>query len=126
MSVLLARKQEIINQCKVIILNSDDPWVSNERTLIEKAVAAYEDGHLEAATALAVSIGDSLAIWASTPRIKVFKSEADQEAWEKSRKNNNNRYKWAALELSTVEDDLSVDKILMAPIRNFFTVWYPN
>ncbi|SRR6266516_2361370 len=123
--VLLARKQEIVNQCKEIILNIYDPWIANERALIEKAIAAYEDGHLEAATALAVSVGDSLATWASIPRTKVFKSEAEQKAWKKILEKDRN-YKLAASELSSAEDDLSLDKILMAPIPSFFTEWHPD
>jgi hypothetical protein len=126
MSVLLARKQEIVDQCKMIILNSDDPWVADERALIEKAVAAYEDGHLEAATALAVSIGESLAIWASTPRVKWFKSKAEREDWNNRRKEYTKKYTWAADELSIANDELSPDKILMAPIPRFFTSWNPT
>lgn len=125
MSVLLSHKQEIVNQCKEIILNIYDPWIANERVLIEKAIEAYEDGHLEAATALAVCIGEPLAIWASEPRYKVFMSEADKEAWKKSHKKNS-KYKWAAFELKIAEDDLSQDEFLMAPIPSFFTEWYPD
>lgn len=125
MAILLVRKQEIINQCKDIINDCDDPWIVNERALVGKAVAAYEDGHLEAATALAVSVGESLATWASTPRSKFFNSEEEKEAWEKSRKVNS-KYKWAELELSRAENDISPHKILMAPIPQFFKSWKPN
>ena len=125
MSVLLAHKQEIIDQCKVITLNSDDSWITNERALIEKAIAAYEDGHLEAATALAVSVGEPLAIWASTPRVKAFKSETEKALWEK-RRENTSKYQWATFELNDPDADLSPYKILIAPIQSFFTSWKPT
>ncbi|SRR6266849_3607429 len=129
MSVLLARKQEIVDHCKVVIRHCDDPWVADMHALTGKAIAAYEDGHREAAMALAVSVGESLAIWASTPRIQGFKSEAEQEAWEKSRKKVG-KYGWATLELSIVGADFSQYKVprqvLIAPIHRFFTKWYPD
>jgi hypothetical protein len=108
-AVLLARKQEIVDHCKMTIHHCDDPWVADERTLAEKAIAAYEDGHQEAAMALAVCVGESLAIWASTPRWQVFASEADRDKWEKKRKKAG-RYKWAALEVSPPGVDPSQDK----------------
>lgn len=123
MSVLLAHKQEIIDQCKEIIHESDDPWVANERALIREAVAVYEDGYLAAATALAVSIGDPLAKWASTPRIKTFKSETEEALWEKTRKNKS-KYAWAAFELEDADTNLSIEKILIAPVYNFFTEYH--
>lgn len=129
MAVLLARRQEIVDHCKVVICHCDDPWVADMHALIARAIAAYEDDHQEAAMALAVSAGESLALWASTPRIKCFKSEAEQEAWEKSRKKAG-KYAWATLELSAVGADFSKydvpRQVLIAPIHRFFTTWYPD
>jgi hypothetical protein len=129
LSVLLARKQEIIDHCKMIIHDCDDPWVTDEHDLAAKAIAAYEDGHQEAAMALAVSVGEPLAIWASTPRWKFFKSDAEQEAWERSRKKAG-KYAWATLELNAVRADFSQYEVprqaLIAPIHRFFTKWYPD
>ncbi len=128
MSILHTQKREIIDHCKRIIRLCGDPWITNEYALTGKAFAAYEDGHVEAAMALAVSVSEPLAIWASTPRVQFFKSEAEQEAWKKRR--GNRKYEWATLELSAAEADLSQDKwfykSLIAPIERFFTKWFPD
>ena len=58
MAVLLARKQEIVDHCKVVIRHCDDPWVGDMHALLARAIAAYEDDHQEAALALAVSVGE--------------------------------------------------------------------
>ena len=129
MSVLLARKQEIVDHCKVITRYCDDPWVADACVLTEAAIAAYEGGHHEAAMALAVSVSEPLAIWASTPRWQFFKSEAAQEKWEKYR--GKKKYMWATFELSDAKADLSYPhdwsyKALIAPIPLFFTEWFPD
>ncbi len=129
MLVLLLQKQEIIDNCKAITRYCDDPWVADACGLTGAAIAAYENGHHEAAMALAVSVSDPLAIWASTPRFRFFKSEAAKEMWEKSRKKS--KYMWASLELSDAMADLSYDhgwpyKALIAPIPLFFTNWFPD
>jgi hypothetical protein len=128
MLILLHRKQEIIDNCKEITRHCNDPWIADNCWLIGKAIAAYEAGHYEAAMALAVNISDGLAIWASTPRTLLFKSEAAEEIWKKSR--GNSKYKWAAFELSEPIANLSYDhgwyyKALIAPIPLFFKNWFP-
>jgi hypothetical protein len=129
MAVLLSREREIIDHCTAIVRACNDQWVAGERRLVEAAVAAYMAGHREAAMALAVSIGEPLAVWASKPRVQSFESEAERDAWEMHRVKAG-RYGGAALELSTVGADLSrhelLQKILIAPIPRFFTPWFPN
>lgn len=129
MSVLLAQKQGVIDHCKMILDDCNDPWVAGSYDLAAKAIAAYEDGHHEAAMALAVSIGEPLAIWASTPRSKLFMSEAEQEEWERSRKKAG-KYAWATLELNAAGDGFSRYEVsrlaLIAPMHGFFTKWYPE
>jgi hypothetical protein len=129
MSMLHLRRQEIVDHCKAIICLCDDPWLTDEHMLAQKAMAAYEDGHREAAMALAVCIGEPLAIWASTPRCQLFHSEADREEWERKRKKVG-KYEWAALEVSATGIDPSryevIRQALIAPIPSFFTEWRPD
>jgi hypothetical protein len=79
--------------------------------------------------ALAVSVGEPLAIWASTPRVQSFDSKAERDAW-KQRRAAVGKYKWAELELGAVGADLSrhelLRKVLIAPIARFFTPWRPS
>lgn len=133
MAVLLLRKQEIVDNCKAIISDCDDPWIADASMLTGAAIAAYEGGHHEAAMALAVSTSEPLAIWASTPRSQAFKSEAAHEEWERYRKREGkSKYTWAKLELSDTKAGLSYSshdwlyKALIAPIPLFFTPWFPE
>ncbi len=102
-----------------------DPWLDDDVTLARKAIAAYRDGHHEAAMALAVSVGEPLATWASKGRVRSFDSKADRDAWEKDRKNFKKKYHWAKDELGIVGLDVSrlvfKQQVLMAPIPRFFT-----
>jgi hypothetical protein len=132
MSTLLAKKHEIIDHCKEITDSCYHPWVADSRLLTEKAIAAYEDGHYEAAMALAVSVSEPLAIWASTPRWQFLKSvDAEKKLEEYNKEHKKHRYKWAALELSGAKDDFVYSqewsyKALIAPIPLFFKEWYPD
>jgi hypothetical protein len=81
MTVLRAHEQEIIDQCRALVGECRDPEVADKRELVRAAMAAYEDGHREAAMALAVSVGEPLAIWASIPRVQSFESAAELDAW---------------------------------------------
>lgn len=78
--------------------------------------------------ALAVSIGEPLAVWASTPRVKGFDSKAEKDTWEKER--TRKKYTWAERELATVGVNLSRYEfkylVLIAPIPHFFTPWWPE
>ncbi len=107
-----------------------DPWLDDDVTLARKAIAAYRDGHHEAAMALAVSVGEPLATWASKGRVRSFDSKADRDAWEKDRKNFKKKYHWAKDELGIVGLDVSrlvfKQQVLMAPIPRFFTPWFPE
>lgn len=104
--VLQDYRHEVLHDCLGTLAQCDDPWLADHRTLASAALAAYQDAHTEAAMALAVSIAETLAIWASTPRVRGFESEADKDAWEKRRKNTS-EYRWAETELATVRVDLS-------------------
>lgn len=134
MSVLLDREQEIVDQCKDLVFEYNDPWATDARELTGKAIAAYEGGHYEAAMALAVSVSEPLAIWSSTPRFQAFDGKAAYEKDQEHRKklsNSKYKYKRAAYELSdekavlTCGDDWYY-RALIAPIPLFFTIWYPD
>jgi hypothetical protein len=132
MTVLLARKQEIVDQCKDLILDYNNPWADDARELTGKAIAAYEDGHYEAAMALAVSVSEPLAIWSSTHRFQALDGRAALEKDQENRKKiSREKYKWASYELSDEKaalvcgDDWDY-RALIAPIPLFFTIWYPD
>ena len=72
--VLLGRFDEILRHSAELVEECGDAWIADERTLTHQAILAAEAGHHEAAMALAVSVGEPLAIWASVPRVKVFRS----------------------------------------------------
>src|SRR5262249_12300686 len=80
--------------CDALVRECNDPWVGDEQALVQRALAAFRAGHHEAAMALAVSIGEPLANWASTPRVRGFLSEADRDTWEKKRHKTSNTSGW--------------------------------
>lgn len=127
--VLQDHREDILDDCETALAECDDPWLGDHRPLASAAIEAYKDGHHEASMALAVSIGEPLAIWASTPRVRGFDSKADMVAWEKNRKKMS-KYRWAETELATVGVDLSryhfKHQVLIAPIPRFFTPWRPE
>jgi hypothetical protein len=128
-AVLRAHRDAVVAQCVDLVEECDDPWISDSRTLVQRALAALKAGHHEAAMALAVAVGEPLALWASEPRVKLFESEEEREQWEAARKK---KYSLAATELSAVAspEDVGplevVRRALIAPIPKFFTPYYPD
>ena len=126
--ILNTHKAVIIEQCVELLGECDDPWLADDTALISRAVAAYAGGFHEAAMALAVSVGEPLATWASTPRVHAFKDRTEEANWETSRKGS--KYKWASTELAAIGTDISayrfLESVLIAPIPKFFTPWYPE
>src|SRR3954453_2045588 len=96
-NVLLSYEQSVLQQCQALLWECSDPWIDDEQTLLDRALQAYGAGFHEAAMALAVAVGEPLAIWASEPRVKSFDSADDKAAWEQARKGR--KYAWAELEL---------------------------
>lgn len=132
MATLLLRKQEVLDSCKAILHDCDDPWIKDACILTGTAIAAYEGGHHEAAMALAVSVSEPLATWASEPRVQMFRSEAAHEQWGKYLKSKaKSKYMRAAAELSNDRTKFAFPhdlqyKALIAPIPLFFTPWFPE
>jgi hypothetical protein len=127
--VLLERQEEIVADCRETLGACKDPWLGDHVILAETAVVAFLAGHFQAAMALAVSIGDPLAKWASTERVRAFDSETDKTKWEKHRKKIS-EYAWAEYELASVGVDVRryrfKHQVLIAPIPRFFTPWFPD
>lgn len=156
MAVLMLHQEEILNDCKELVSDGDDiSWLpeqyrlTDEYGLIQKAFAAYEAGHHEAATALAVAVCDALARSLTKSGGQPLLSQDDwadddkwgdksYEKWEKRLKEyvKKNRKKYegynrATWELSADHDNFFRpldwhDKALIAPILRFFTSWHPE
>jgi hypothetical protein len=126
--VLVARESEVLAQCRSRLEECDDPWVEAERFLVSRALAAYEAGFFEAAMALAVAVGEPLALWASVPRVKAFESEQERAHWEVTKRKN--RYGLAKLELGAVKPGEKLKRLeilryaLIGPIPKFFTPFH--
>jgi hypothetical protein len=129
-AVLLDNRDLILNDCGRLTSQCTDPWISNERTLLIRAIDAFNAGHHEAAMALAVALGEGLALWASEPRVIAFDSKADAEAWEKVRTDKRNHYKLAQIEIEQfASDSFKRDRqtqrlALISPIPRFFAPFY--
>lgn len=127
-AVLRRYETDILAHCRELLRECDDEWISDEQTLLGRALKAYEAGHHEAAMALAVAVGEPLALWASVPRVTMFDSEAAKEAWEKTRKKE--KYRLATMELAAVGPGQKLRRFdvlrhaLIAPIPKFFTPFY--
>jgi hypothetical protein len=123
LTVLCNKQEKVLNHCKTLLTECTDQWISGERYLVDCSLSALLDGHHEAALALAVSIGEPMAVWASEPRVKAFNSEEDAEAWNKLRKKLG-KYRWAKHEIENEPlESRRVDLIhraLIAPIPSFF------
>lgn len=123
LEILRVRRNEILEECSNLIAACDDPWMDDMHALALRALDAFRTGHHEAAMALAVSLGEPLATWASTPRVRMFSSEEDKGAWERKR-NVDGKYRWAAEELSGASPVSHQEDIyrqaLIAPIPAFF------
>ncbi|WP_446212205.1 hypothetical protein [Micromonospora sp. IBSANI012] len=117
----------VVEDCAEAVSECVDERMQDQVPLAEAAIAAYRTGHVEAAMALAVSLGEPLAAWASTPRVRVYDSRDERDAWERRR--GRNKYLWAKLELEANPLDPSFGftaQLVMAPIPRFFTPWFPR
>lgn len=129
MSVLMASEEKVVAQCRLILDECSDLWVSEERTLVGRSLDAYLAGFHEAAMALAVAVGEPLALWASVPRVQTFKSIQAEQDWEANREKR--KYSLAKDELAAAGPDTPKSgkvqrHALIAPIPKFFTPFYGN
>jgi hypothetical protein len=127
--VLAEEQAHVQADCVTVLAECEDPWLGDDVALCRKAIQAMRAGFHEAAMALFVGIAEPLASWASTPRLRGFKSEADREAWLQHRRKIG-KYAWAEYELDARGADISSYKfkqqVLMAPIPRFFTPWFAD
>lgn len=129
-AVLLAHEVEVLADCRRRLLECDDPGLDDTTHLLTRAFDAFDGGHPEAAMALAVSVGEPLALWASVPRVQVFDSRSARENWERDRKRK--KYKLASMELDRVVPGSSMHRYevsrhaLIAPVKKFFTEFRPG
>ena len=125
---LIAHESEVVAQCRERVGESGDEWIVDAAMLLGKALDAFEAGHYEAAMALAVAIGEPLAIWASEPRVHVFATKAEAEEWDEKRVKK--KYQLAKLELATIAPSESMERhkvlrrALIGPIPKFFEPFY--
>ncbi len=127
MGVLMASEAEVVAQCRLLLDECSDQWVSELRTLIGRSLDAYQAGFHEAAMALAVAVGEPLAQWASVPRVQRFESDQAEQEWEANRKRD--KYILAERELAAASPGaLKPTRVhrnaLIAPIPKFYTPFY--
>jgi hypothetical protein len=129
LAVLFTHRRAVLESCRSLLAECDDAWISDERALLRRALDALDAGYHEAAMALALVLGERLAIWASEPRVHVFESKADHDAWTAKRKP---KYSMARLELSGVAPNQRLERFevlrhaLIGPIPRFFTPFYAD
>jgi hypothetical protein len=133
LAILVAHRDEIVSDCEDLLDYCTEPDLRSQVGLAQRAIAALRHGHHEAAMALAVALGESLAVWASTPRVRGFDSKQDQADWEALRKDRRTggKYNYARIEIArlppgNVEFWDFNDHVLMAPVPRFFTSFYPE
>ena len=120
--LLESSEAKILDDVDQAVGQSNHSWVKGDQELAQAAIRAYRQGHVEAAMALAVSLTEPLAKWASDPRVKSFASKEEMKRWKRERPGS--PYKWAKYELGLMERDASPfrvkDRALLAPIPRFF------
>jgi hypothetical protein len=130
LGVLMSHQDSIFDQCRSLVTECVDPWIEDEQVLVDHVLDAYADRHYEAAMALAVAVGEPLALWASQPRVLAFDSEAEVAAWEKTKADRRNKYKLAELELAAVAPQTKLRRLdvlrsaLIGPIPKFLTPFH--
>ena len=128
LAVIRSHVAEIIAQCDQLLNECRDNWVGDERILVRRAIEAFKAGHHEAAMALAVNVGEVLALWASVPHVLMFDSQEEKDAWTKMHARN--KYRLAETELAAVGNRQKLERTeilrhaLIAPIPKFFTPFY--
>ena len=84
--VLLRYESQVVADCFAAVAECDDPWISSDQFLVRRAAETYKAGYFEAAMALAVAVGEPLAIWGSKRRVHAFSSRDDSDDFNYLRK----------------------------------------
>lgn len=128
-AVLMESEHVVLHHCKSVLAECDDAELRDPRTLAGRAVRAFEDGHHEAAMALAVAVADQPAIWASKRRVRSFRSDDERKAYENAAKR---QYSLAQRELEALETERThrrtkvPRRALLSPIPKFFQEFHPK
>lgn len=129
LTILRANQDKVFSHCEMLLSECIDEWIADERYLVDKILSAFQAGHQEAALALAVSIGEPLSVWASTPRVVSFRSDEEEENWRSNRQKLR-KYKWAGHELGEILATGAAGDFLraalIAPIPAFFAPFWPS
>lgn len=127
--ILLDKESIVVEACREAIDACDHRWLRDVNPLAAKAVIAYGAGFREASMALAVSVSDPLAIWASERRIVLFNTREEYEAEQKASAKKGRRYP-RALDRSRLPEtvvDYEVPTVaVLAPVLRFFVSWWPE
>lgn len=124
MGVLRANEAAVLEQCVTLIESFSAPEIEDAQALTRCALAAYIDGHHQAAMALAVSVAEPLVRQATTQELHIFDSPEAQAAYLKRVKSH---YKNAAhlLDYIATHTDrqswLMSRRALLSPVPKFFT-----
>ncbi|MBC9005073.1 hypothetical protein H9X94_24320 [Micromonospora aurantiaca] len=106
--ILLGRSSDVMQDCRDTLSTINHPDLSNQLPLANKVIDAFENGHAEAAQALAVVVTETVV------------SRTIDKSYKKVR------------DLVKVEDpdDLAMGelriKAALAPIGPFYVSWYPS
>ncbi len=128
LELLLTHRDTILDKCRTLVRQCSDAWIKDQRTLVDRALDAFAEEHHEAAMALAVVVGEPLAVWASEPRVRVFDSKTDMDAWENKKRRG--KYCLAKAELAAVAPTAKLRRFevlrhaLIGPIPKFFTPFH--
>jgi hypothetical protein len=121
---------EILEDCNAALEECNDPWISSDRTLASKALKAYQNGHFEAAMALAVSLAEPLAVWVSTERSMPFDADDIKQVRTESKSlYGKSKYlwadkKWFASQGFDVSKLKFKERVLAAPVPSFFAEFH--
>jgi len=129
MSLLVRHESDVVDHGRELLRECDDPWTDDEQHLLSKALSAYEAGFHEAAMALAVVVGEPLALWASIPRAQVLDSAYGASGFDTAKLSG---YQRARLEFESKLANSSASarnydvlrQALIAPIPSFFTPFF--
>lgn len=128
-TILSEYAEDVIAECETVLARCADRWLADDPALVRRAITALKAGHHEAAMALAVAVGDSLALWASKERVHIFGSETDRQKWKNLHMKGGD-YGLARMELaavgahSTLARAEILRRALIGPIPKFFTPYH--
>jgi hypothetical protein len=97
LAMLTTSWADVVDDCVAALDECDEAQIASTTYLARRAVEAFRASHHEAAMALAVSIGEPLAKWASEPRVRAYDSQVEKVSCEK-RLSSMSAYKHAQAE----------------------------